>query len=282
MLERMWVTGLCLAWILFFVAWLLTPTIFALVTAANDAYFDSVVTLIASVHRWGEPFHSIHVFDLGLSAAHQEFLARLKGVQVRQLHPERLAFPEMLHPKGYAWKVPMMMQVSEETAEYVFWLDAGACFVGNPQEAIEILVRDQVFLVEDPEHYNKTWTSLECRRLMQTNEKELNAFQLSAAVSGFRRNGAYHQMYREAERWSGVKGCVWGSHEYASDSHEGQLGIRGHRHDQSILSILSVRHNAPRQPLSRFAQYRSDQLKRAVIYVHRRFFHDDTGLLFTC
>lgn len=75
--------------------------------------------------------------------------------------------------------------------------------------------------------------------------------------------------------YSQNKKCIEGNHvykPYLTSSVTGQQ-IKGHRHDQSILSILRARYNAPVQNLDIFGEWRNiDYCNKngSYIYVHRR------------
>jgi len=206
-------------------------------------------------------------------------LSNLLNVTVKRLPQNKLAFPEMLEPKGYAYKWPMVSDATEYS-DYVLWIDAGVMFWKNPGIVFEILHKEEVFLVQDA-HLNRNWTSEEARKIMEASEEELNGKQLSAGITGFKSNGKYQSMLNDCVKYANIKDCVFGKSAY-SDSEVKSTGIFGHRHDQSISSILAVRYHCPTQSIGRFGEYNQLNLdeNNAVIFVHRGSYEDHTSLIF--
>ncbi len=253
---------------------------FALVTAVNSTYFDAALTLISSVHRYYLPdnyFGAIYVYDLGLQPHEIEKLQKLQMVKVCYLANEAMTFPELLEPKGHAYKFPMMLEASQ-WCEYIFWLDAGAMFWAPPTTLLQLLEQDEIFLVKDA-HLNKDWTTFVARGIMDATSEELEGYQLCSGITGFKSQGKYRQMLSDAARFSGIKECVWGPDLYSTEEAE-KTGILGHRHDQSISSILAVRYHAPTQPIQLYGEFNKPNLERfqSVIFVHRRSHTDHTSL----
>lgn len=79
-----------------------------LVTAADSLFFESLVNLIGSMHRW-EPEVTIVAFDLGLTARQHEQLAAYCRVEVRRFPWE--AYPGHLRPehRNYGWKAHLVL-----------------------------------------------------------------------------------------------------------------------------------------------------------------------------
>lgn len=243
----------------------------ALVTAANSRFFESVQTLIASVHRLDDSrgIREIVVYDLGLAHAERERLNSLDLVAVTTYPSEHVSFPDMMEPGQYAWKWPMLLWTAESTRQpHVLWMDAGAVFWSNPKPIFDRLARDQVFLVEDT-HLNRTWTSLECRAILRASEAELDGKQIWAGMAGYKVHGRYFDLLKRCDQYSRIRECVCGTKTYSDDDFR-RTGIRGHRHDQSIASILSQRVSAPRSPIALFGEWRPDHLTTStVVYTHR-------------
>ncbi len=242
---------------------------FALVTTANSNYYLCLLTLISSIHEYPDcPIEHIYVFDLGMTPEELSVVRGLDKVEIILFPETNCAFPDMMEPKQYAWKFPFILHCSQ-FSQYVLWMDAGAKFLGSPTHVFDILVRDEIFLVSNMSEFtNREWTSIACRHIMQATEEELDAIQLSANIAGFKSNGKYKYMLRQCVAYSMIRDCVFGEKYYSDkETHK----IIGHRHDQSIASILSVRHNCPTNSFFIFGECHLERglENKAVIYAHR-------------
>ena len=114
---------------------------------------------------------------------------------------------------------------------------------------------------------NYKWTHERTFKIMQADRAERTANQLCAGIHGYKANGEYQIYIDEGFRYAQIKECIFGSHE-------------GHRHDQSIYSVLAKRYDLPYQSLNRFGEWRSiDYSPRQVLYVHRGTYYNIDGLV---
>jgi hypothetical protein len=235
-------------------------------SAANHRYFDALLTLIASVHRFaGDQRSSVTCLDLGLRPAQRKVLERIEGVSVRSI-PEADAdeFPHLLEPRTFAWKLWLIHELAQAERPFLY-LDAGACFVRDPNEALDVILRHGILLVDDPSQTNERWTHETARSIMSATADELAGNQLSAGIVGAVPNRLTRSFFAEALRFGLNPDCIRG-------------GDGEHRHDQSILSILSQRRGLPRVSLERFGEGRGVIHDDQVIYVHRGESLDHSGL----
>jgi hypothetical protein len=238
-----------------------------IITASNAKYFNSLKTLIASIHRESfDLIDQIFVFDLGLSEEERRGISAVSKVTV-------VDFPDGVNmdPSDYAFKCYAVHWGSEK-GNNVLWLDAGVMALGPIDEMYEIIENDNVFLVEDRNHRNISWTHEKCREIMQATDSELNDFQLSAGILGYKKNGKYQSFINDSYEFSKIKECISGS-------------SANHRHDQSIYSILASRYNCPRQHIEKYGYYTDSNRNLntakeagAVIFVHRNGHWDFNGL----
>lgn len=248
-----------------------------LVTAVSNDYVDALLTQIASVHRKDVHYiiDAILVYSLNLTEDMVHKLKRLERVYVMEFPNQSMSFPEMLDPKQYAYKFPIVKDAMKY-AENVFWLDAGAMFLQDPKIVFDIIEKDDVFLVQDC-NVNYQWTHDRCASILKATEEEMKGKQLCAGITGFKRNGKFMPMLEDVVKYSGIKDCIQGPH-----SIKNHPTLLGHRHDQSILSIMYIRYQAPVQPLIKFGEFRKelafDPTNDVVIYVHRRGYSDQSGL----
>ena len=119
--------------------------------------------------------------------------------------------------------------------------------------------------------------------MMKATEKELKANQLIAGLSGFNKEKGL-DLLLEWCYFCSIKECVTGMHWFPEPLHFTYLEtnthytLYGHRHDQSILSILRVRHNLPTvQKIWEFYEFRSlDHVKQnnSLFYNHHGSYED--------
>lgn len=245
-----------------------------LITATNSLYYESLLTMISGVHE-----HSVHIVDkifvynLGLTPNEIENLNLLKNVEVLEF-PENVVslHPKFMEPKSYVYKIYCMYS-SSKLGENVLWMDSGA----SPLKSIDIIYQkineDQIFLVGDI-HINRNFTHTDCRKCTSATEDELDGKQLWAGLVGYKSNGFYQHIFDESFKLSLIPGCLDGNQE-------------NHRHDQSILSILTHRYKCPRQDIDIFGYWTdwnrnltSAKEVGSVIFAHRRGHNDKKHLIY--
>lgn len=245
-----------------------------LVTATNSPYYESLLTLISGVHKFSvDIVDKIFVYNLGLDESEIKNLNKLKNVEVLEF-PENSSelHPKFMKPKSYVYKIYCMYQ-SSKLGKNVLWLDSGA----SPLKSIDVIYQkideDEIFLVGDI-HTNRNYTHQDCRNCTSATENELDGKQLWAGLVGYKSNGKYQHIFDESYKLSLIPGCLDGNQE-------------NHRHDQSILSILTHRYNCPRQNIDIFG-YWTDWNRNlnlalelgSVIFAHRRGHNDKTNLIY--
>jgi hypothetical protein len=245
-----------------------------LVTATNSPYYESLLTLISGVHKFSiDIVDKIFVYNLGLDESEIKNLNRLKNVEVLEFPKNSSELhPKFMEPKSYVYKIYCMYQ-SSKLGKNVLWLDSGA----SPLKSIDVIYQkiesDEIFLVGDI-HINRNYTHQDCRNCTLATEDELDGKQLWAGLVGYKSNGKYQHIFDESYKLSLIPGCLDGNQE-------------NHRHDQSILSILTHRHNCPRQDIDIFG-YWTDWNRNlnlalelgSVIFAHRRGHNDKTNLIY--
>ena len=245
-----------------------------LITTANSPYFSSLLTLINGVHSFGlNCVEQIFVYDLGLHKSEITTLQQLKNVTILE-YPKNLTeiHPRFLEPKSHVYKL-FCLENSIDLGENIFWLDAGATPIKDMCEIYETIIKDEIFLVVDT-HLTKTYTHTNCVNIMSATNDELNDKILSSGIIGFKSNGKYRQMIKDAFNFSMIPGCVDGDQE-------------DHRHDQSVLSILATRYNCPKQDIDIYGYwtdlhrtYQKAMEQGVVIFVHRRGYENKQNLIY--
>lgn len=260
-----------------------------LVTASNNAYFSRCLTLISSIHSTSfDVVDEILVYNLGLSKRNQKLLSRMKKVQLKHFEDIQDKFPQMDIAFFYeklqtcCWKQVCVHDAASQEGDLIFWLDAGAMLLQSAEEIFQKIEHDEIFLVVDQWH-NYTWTHQQCIDVMQATQDELYDYQLCAGIHGYKKGGRYQKMMDEALAYTLIKECVDGHKFYHYGINCAGEWIKGHRHDQSILSILASRYRCPKQSVFRYGEWRTLQHcheNDSVIWVHRGEYQDHFGILF--
>lgn len=240
-----------------------------IITATNSPYFDSLLTLISSIHEHSfNIVDEIVVFNLGLT---QTELSRLDGIEkVRVVNfsaEEMNSHPHFMTPKWHVYKLTCLKN-GFNLGENVLWLDSGVCAISSVDVIFKKIEQDEIFFVIDV-HLTETYTHSDCQKIMSATEDELQSNIISSGIFGFKSEGRYKNIVNEAYTYSLIPGCCDGDQE-------------NHRHDQSILSILKSRYNCPTNDIDIYGYWTdiNRNLKTAkeigaVIFVHRRG-HNDT------
>lgn len=244
------------------------------ITATNSAYYDSLLTLIASAHRTStDVIDQIYVYNLGLNDSEIAHLQKLHLVQVINFTQNDInSHPKFLEPKSYVYKIHCM-KYSQTLGNNILWIDSGAMLLKSCTSIFSQIDTNHIFLVGDI-HLNKNYTHADCIKHMCATSKELNDTQLWAGLLGYKSNGKYQHVIDEAYQYSMIPGCLDGNQE-------------NHRHDQSILSILASRYNIHRENIDIYGYWTdinrtfNDAINiGSVVFAHRRGHRDHSGLLY--
>lgn len=244
------------------------------VTATNSPYFESLLTLISSVHEHSfNIVDEILVFDLGLTNDELEKLKKIQKVTVVNFTAEeKNSHPHFMSPKWHVYKLTCLKNTMS-LAENVLWLDSGVCALKSLDVIFDKIENEDIFLVIDV-HLTKTYTHTNCQRIMSATDEELSGKILSSGIFGFKSNGRYSNMIKESYEFSLIPGCCDGDQE-------------NHRHDQSILSILSSRYNCPTNDIEIYGYWtdfnrniHTAKENGVVIFVHRRGYDNKTKIVY--
>jgi hypothetical protein len=245
-----------------------------IITATNSPYFDSLLTLISSIHEFS--FHTVDeiiVFDLGLTENELNHLEKIEKIRVVKFTAEEMnSHPHFMTPKWHVYKLTCLKN-GLNIAENILWLDSGVCALSSVDVIFNKIEEDDIFLVSDT-HLTSTYVHNECRRIMSATESELNSKILSSGILGYKTNGKYRKIIEESYTYSLIQGCCDGDQE-------------NHRHDQSILSILSSRYDCPTNDIDIYGYWtdmgRNIHTARqigTVIFVHRRGHIDSRKIIY--
>jgi GR25 family glycosyltransferase involved in LPS biosynthesis len=191
-------------------------------------------------------------------------------------------FTDFWAPEHYGWKLWVYKELANDptlTGRMILYTDAGSFMCRWPTAWIFKAQKEDVCLLEDPREENRRWCSKEFCAALSVTEEELDAKQRLGGLVAFRAGseaarGLFTEAYTLALRREVLAGPKWSGRDAAGRP-------TGHRHDQSILSILSLRRGVAVAPLDSvycdvslrktFTSGRSLYVHRGNFTVHRKF-----------
>ena len=145
---------------------------------------------------------------------------------------------------GYwVWKPYVIAQALRQLSEgdELFYCDSGARFVGDATQLFEVLRNhDQDIFVSCSTHQERTYTKRDAFVLMGCDRMEwANSEQRIASFLGFRNSKRSRDFCREWLRYCTDERIVTDSPNVMGK--DNYSGFKEHKHDQSVLSLLSKR-----------------------------------------
>lgn len=251
-----------------------------LVTFATQNYIDSLKQWLnsASQHKTAHPDTRIRIYFGGdiNPLMMNVFYAEFPDVEFYTLPTETVKveeFPDLWEPQHFAWKLWIYQQLVREEGlanTLVWYSDAASILVRWPTEWFEIAGREGICLLEDSEQLNSQWCHKEFCKRLDVTEAELAAHQTVAGIVAFVAGAEKPwKLFEESWKWAQIRDVIVGP-KWSGQLADGKPF--GHRHDQSILSILRLRYSVTMYPLAKV--YCHESLRRtfksgAALYVHR-------------
>tara|TARA_R110001606_G_scaffold101051_5_gene221960 strand:- start:5880 stop:12236 length:6357 start_codon:yes stop_codon:yes gene_type:complete len=259
-----------------------------IVTAFDSAFFRSGLTQLAHLQKHAGCQYDVFIFDLGLTEAEINALEAFENVLVLRLPADdRAYFDGYFSGQTYGFKSYAAHQVSRLIPNHstVLWMDAGIAPIRNMQKIWDTISNlDALFVDHDEKSawpfFNVNFTSPACIEAMGASNTELMAPHIRAGLFGFKSGGRYQAMIDSAFQYSLDHNALAGDkHPERSNSQntrhaakirrraqtdpdflakipvndlQDAFGYYGHRHDQTILSILAHRFQAPIQSAAEF------------------------------
>ena len=184
-------------------------------------------------------------------------------------------FKDMWEPQHFVWKLWIyqdMVNNLDYKDRLVFYMDAGCFLCRWPTEYLRLVQENDICVLDDEEQKNVQWCNENCVKTMNVSVEDLEKNQIVGGIMAFRAGTAKAMNYfNEAWKFGQMRDVIVG---------EKWAGMRngkpyGHRHDQSILSVLSLQQNLTRYPLHNIycdKSLRRTYLTNKHIYVHRGYF----------
>ena len=159
-------------------------------------------------------------------------------------------FKDMWAPQHFAWKIWIYNTLTHDTAlqnKMIFYMDAGCFMCRWPTEWLMKAQAADICFLEDSRQTNEQWCHKEFCQALDVTDEEKKDKQIVAGILIFRAGSEKaNAIFSEAWKWAQERHVIAGP-KWGGTLPDGRHF--GHRHDQSILSILSRRNNAARHPL---------------------------------
>jgi len=185
---------------------------------------------------------------------------------------ETPGFPDFWEPQHYAWKLWILKEVATESSlsgKLIFYMDCGSTLIRMPLEWIKQTLKSKICFLEDPGQFNERWCHEKFCEILNVSSEEKKEKQLIAGLVMFiAGESIVKRFFTEAYKIGCIRECIVGEKWVRMANGD----IRGHRHDQSILSILSGRYKIHRYPLEKVycdVSARATYYNGLSVYVHR-------------
>ena len=232
-------------------------------TAVNSKYIPCLLVWLEGLIKQKISLEKITVYywpeaATEISAIKQNY-SGITFTQFPTTDPAEIPWKDFWEPQHYGWKLWIIYQNLSQPGIYI---DAGVMVARPITDIYDIIEKEGVFLLED-ENLNRNWCHEKFTKMMNCNDEELNSKQLQAAVLGWNTTfPTAKKLFTHAFYYTKARDILVGE--------KWETGSKGHRHDQSILSILSYREKINRRPLAKFTTCESYS---AAIQGNYAFYH---------
>ena len=246
------------------------------VTAANARFLPSLeiwMNAIAPQKKEIPELGVIVYFFKDVDAeARTSFAEAYPFAEVRNIPSTGIpGFSDLWDPQHFAWKLWILNECMGEAklaGKLLLYMDAGVMMCRWPRAWLAA-ARQGVCFLEDPRQTNKSWCHEAFIKGLAVTDSELAEQQLWAgAIACVAGSPVAKTLFAEAWKLAQVRELIAG--EKWSGMRDGKPF--GHRHDQSILSILSSRAKVPRINMDTVycdVSLRQTFLTQKSLYVHR-------------
>ena len=247
------------------------------VTMATERFLPSLHQLLAGLQAQKKALEQMDIIVyLGhdvQDSIKESLRTNFSSVQFRMLGTQTPpGFDDYWKPEHFAWKLWIYHQMAHDTTvsgRTIVYLDSGVFMCRFPISWLQVVEEEGICALEDPRQRNDQWCHEAFCQALQVSQEELQGHQIVAGILAFK-NGdpKATKLFDEAYEWSTKREVITGP-KWA--------GVRngkpfGHRHDQSILSILTQRLGVARYPLDDLYcdhSLRKTFLTGKSLYVHR-------------
>ena len=192
-------------------------------------------------------------------------------------------FPDFWNPQHFAWKLWILKEVSCNPllrGSTVFYMDCGSVIIRWPYFWIEKVKIDKISFLDDTTQQNYQWCHTDFCEALKVTDEELKSNQIAAClIMLIPGEQLVIDFFSEALRLGSIRKVIVGDKWSGVNAENRPIG---HRHDQSILSILGKRNNVARikydivyNHISARATFYGGQ----YVYVHRGDYKSHVPLL---
>lgn len=250
------------------------------VTSATQRFWPSVVMWLTTYmnHRVTIPglrarvYVGADVADTPLELAQAKYGDFAEFVRLPTEAPE--GFTDFWAPEHYAWKIWIYHTLTHDESirdRLVLYTDAGSVTLRWPFQWLSEAKAHGVCLLEDPRQTNARWCHATfCEKLAVTDSEKAGQQVVGGLMAFIAGSAQANTLFDESYKWAKVREVIAGEKWSGVAGPDGQP--TGHRHDQSILSVVSQRQGCARFPLDRVYGDRSARStfhNGQAIYVHR-------------
>jgi GR25 family glycosyltransferase involved in LPS biosynthesis len=248
------------------------------VTGATQRFWPYVLMWLNSLeaHKTTIPTLKVRVY-VGADVAESTIemsAEKYKGVEFIRFPTETpQGFSDFWNPLHYAWKLWIYNTVVNDPilkGSLVFYMDVATVLLRWPLEWIQQAQGSGVSFLDDCRQKNSSWCHTKFCQALSVSQAELDSQQIAACLILFvAGHPTATKLFTEAYKLGQQRDIVVGE-KWAGVNSDGKPF--GHRHDQSILSILSQRYQCSRFPIDKVYGDRSARAtfhNGQAVYVHR-------------
>jgi len=248
-----------------------------MVTAATQKFWPSLLRWLENValhHKKIQGMRAIvyvgsDVSDESMNLAKKYTFANF--IRFPTICPE--GFYDFWNPIHFAWKLWILKNTADDLTlkgSLVFYMDCASVIVRWPSAWMSDALKYKMSFLEDSTQFNNEWCHKEFCDILNITEEEKASKQLAACLILFVAGEPSVQSFFDDAYTLGCNRNIIVGNKLSGISSNGKPF--GHRHDQSILSILSERKKVHRFPLEKIYNHtsaRSTFFNGQFIYVHR-------------
>lgn len=252
---------------------IVSPTDMLLVTSCSLKFVPSLERWVENISKHRETLRNLRARVFLASDVPDSLVPKRDFISYVRFPTETPAnFPDFWQSQHFAWKLWILKEISCDPflkGSTVFYMDCGSVIVRWPSFWVERARVDKMCFLEDQGQQNSSWCHKEFCKALEVTGEELNSNQIIAGLIMFRPGEpVVIDFFTEALRLGSIRHIIVG--EKWSGMKDGKPF--GHRHDQSILSILVKRRSVSRIKLDLVYNHvsaRATFYGGQYIYVHR-------------
>jgi GR25 family glycosyltransferase involved in LPS biosynthesis len=192
-------------------------------------------------------------------------------------------FPDFWNPQHFAWKLWALKRISHDVSlrgSTVFYMDCASVIIRWPSDWINQVKTHKISFLDDTRNINRHWCHKEFCEALNVSEEELNSSQIAACLIMFKAGDKFvMDFFSEALKLGSIRKIIAGE-KWSGFAPDGKPF--GHRHDQSILSILGNRNDIHRIPIDQIYNHTSARATffgGQYVYVHRGDYKEHVPLV---